>query len=115
MPIRPVLKPKVVKDPEWLKVVRTMPCINHNHDTLYDGIGRHCDYGTTIGKGPCEASHLKGKSSDHLCVPMCGGCHRTGPFAWHNGKQTFLKHFRWTEEALLAHAEALYQSFKEGK
>lgn len=107
MAIRPVLKPKVVKDPKWLQVVRTMPCWFHG--------SFQCSRFDTMGNGQSEASHLDGKSRDDRVLPMDGGCHRTGHFAWHRGQRTFLKHHRTTKATLIRQAEALYASFKEGK
>ena len=97
-------KPVVVKDPDHLAFIRTLPCVNH---------GR-CDPSlawTTIGAGPSEASHLAGKSRDDLTVPMCGGCHRTSPFAWHNGKESYCSHFGVTEDDLWGIASDLWDRY----
>lgn len=96
-------KPVVVKDPEWLKVVRQMPCW---------GIGKQGHVcGDTIGKGPSEASHLDGKSRDDRALPQCGRLHRTEPTSWHHGQETFCRHYGITKEQLVAEAETLYREY----
>lgn len=97
-------KPKRVKDPEWLKAVRLMPCVNYSKG--------ECRTYDTIGHGPSEASHLAGKSLDSHTVPMCGGCHRTHRYSWHHGKKSFCLHFGWTEDELLAVARSSYAAWK---
>lgn len=100
-----VPKPVVIKDPAYLTFLRSRPCV-------CSGWG-DCDTSLTIGRGPCEASHLQGKSRDDLAVPMCGGHHRTNVVSWHHGQQTFMAKYGWTKEQLVAHAAQLYRGWKQ--
>lgn len=107
--IRPHPKPKAVKDPAWLKVVRQMPCW-----FLRFGFTQ-CNPDDTIGSGVSEVSHLDGKSRDDRVLPSCGGHHRTNRFNWHNGQQTFCRHYGVTKDELIAEAEALYAEWLGAK
>lgn len=101
-----VPKPKVVRDPAYLKAVRQMPCM------LWNVPGHIC--GETMGRGPSEASHLDTKSRDDRTLPMCGVAHRTGRWSWHAGQKSFCTHYGLTKTQLIREAEALYREWKDG-
>lgn len=103
----PVPKPKTVRDLDWQKAVRLMPCFFHP-----DG---SCQDWTTIGKGPSEFAHLDTKSRDDRGLPMSGACHRTAQISWHSGQETFCRTHGTTKEILIDAAEALYRTYKEGQ
>lgn len=100
-------KPVVVKDPKWLKVVRQMPCFFHPEG--------NCQDWTTIGQGPSEVSHLRGRNDDGCVLPMSGACHRTADISWHRGQETFCKVYGVTKEELIAAAESLYHAYLDAE
>lgn len=102
-----VAKPKVVKDPEWLKVVRQMPCRVE---------GPTCHYGFGWGGARVrEPNHLRKRNDDSCVTPLCPGHHRTNTVSWHNGEKTFCRHYGLTKTALIREAEAAYRLWKEGQ
>lgn len=101
-------KPKTVRDPAWLQVVRQMPCWCY-------GKGHHELCTDTIGTGPSECSHLDGKSRDDRVLPMCGLAHRTSRWSWHAGQQSFCREYGVTKAQMIREAEALYRVWKESQ
>lgn len=106
----PVKKPTVVKDPDWLKVVRQMPCRVEGPECNY-AFGRLGSDGQRL----CEPNHLRKRNDDGCVVPLCPGHHRTNTVSWHNGERTFCRHYGFTKAELIAEAETLYRTYKEGR
>ena len=70
------------RDAEYRAFVRSFPC-------TACGSSRNVEAAHTGSEGGMSM-----KSSDYSCIPLCPGCHRVGPFAYHRlgGAQFAARH-----------------------
>lgn len=81
------------RDPEFLEVVRLLPCAIWKHRARFAVAVGPCEPGPSTQKNPLgnEAAHVgwraKGrKCDDSKAISACPGHHRTGKVSLHNGK-----------------------------
>jgi hypothetical protein len=101
--VRSATKKRTGKDPEYLKWIRSLPCVCcQSWEDVCQNPGPHWQ-----GAAPTEAAHvgergLSQRAPDRTAIPLCVAHHREGKESAHKLQKQFWNHWGIDRDKLIA-------------